>query len=65
MSEREVMNAREAADFLHLSYDYFKRMASQGKIPRRAVTERHYVYLRSELLDWLRTRPDNGLLLER
>lgn len=65
MSEREVMDAREAADFLRISYDLFKRMAGQGRFPRHAVTERNYVYLRSELLGWIASRPDNGLLLDR
>ncbi len=65
VSEREVMDAREAADFLRISYDLFKRMAGQGKLPRHAVTERNYVYLRSELLEWLRSRPADGLLLDR
>ncbi len=50
-SGKEVMNAKEAADFLRISESEFKRMAPG--LPRHAVTERRYIYLRSELLTWL------------
>ena len=50
-SGREVMDAKEAADFLRISESEFKRMAPG--LPRHAVTERRYIYLRSELLAWL------------
>jgi hypothetical protein len=50
-SGREVMDAKQAADFLRISESEFKRMAS--RLPRNAVTERRYIYLRSELLAWL------------
>lgn len=50
-SGREVMDAKQAADFLRISESEFKRMAPG--LPRHAVTERRYIYLRSELLAWL------------
>lgn len=50
-SGKEVMNAKEAADFLRISESEFKRIAPG--LPRHAVTERRYIYLRSELLTWL------------
>ncbi len=53
-SGREVMDAKEAADFLRISESEFKRMAP--RLPRHAVTERRYIYLRSELLAWLTGR---------
>ncbi|MDP9437808.1 MAG: hypothetical protein M3P49_03540 [Actinomycetota bacterium] len=53
-SGREVMDAKEAADFLRISESEFKRMAPG--LPRHAVTERRYIYLRSELLAWLSGR---------
>ncbi len=53
-SGREVMDAKEAADFLRISESEFKRMAPG--LPRHAVTERRYIYLRSELLAWLTRR---------
>ena len=53
-SGREVMDAKEAADFLRISESEFKRMAPG--LPRHAVTERRYIYLRSELLVWLTGR---------
>lgn len=48
------MDAKEAADFLRISQSEFKRMAP--KLPRHAVTERRFIYLRSELLAWLLRR---------
>lgn len=52
--EREVMNAEEAAEFLRMPYDSFRRIASE--VPRHRLTERRYVYLRDELRDWLMRR---------
>lgn len=51
---KEVMDAKEAAEFLRISESEFKRMAPG--LPRHAVTERRYIYLRSELLAWLMGR---------
>jgi hypothetical protein len=53
-SGKEVMDAKEAADFLRISESEFKRMAPG--LPRHAITERRYIYLRSELLAWLLRR---------
>jgi hypothetical protein len=47
-SGREVMDAKQAAGFLRISESEFKRMAPG--LPRHAVTEQRYIYLRSELL---------------
>lgn len=51
---REVMHAKEAADFLRIPYSQFRHIAST--LPRHAVTERRYVYCRAELLEWLLSR---------
>ncbi len=54
---REVMNAAEAADFLRLSLPEFRRQARN--LPRHAITNSahpRYVYLREDLLEWLRSR---------
>lgn len=51
---REVMNAREAADFLRLPHSEFRRIAPT--LPRHRLTERRFVYYRGELLDWLLAR---------
>jgi len=48
------MNAEEAADFLRIPYDNFRRMASD--LPRHRISERRYVYVRGELLEWLMRR---------
>jgi hypothetical protein len=48
------MDAKEAASFLRRSESKFERKAP--RLPRQAVTERRYIYLRSELLAWLTGR---------
>ena len=53
-TSRELMNAKEAADFLRMPYSEFRRLAPY--LPRHLVTERRYVYHRKELLDWVLTR---------
>ena len=61
--EREVMNAVEAADFLRLSEDAFRKLAPS--LPRVALYGRFgYRYLRGDLLDWLRGRTDFGNVAE-
>jgi hypothetical protein len=53
--DREVMNAEEAADILHLSLTAFRKLAPA--LPRYQLYERSgYRYLRSDLLAWLRER---------
>ncbi len=49
-----VTDAKEAASFLRTSESEFERMAPG--LPRQAVTEQRYIYLRSELLAWLTGR---------
>jgi hypothetical protein len=50
----ELMNAKEAAEFLRMPYSEFRRMAPY--LPRHPVTERRYVYHHKELLEWVLTR---------
>ncbi len=52
--EKEVFNAREAAEFVCMPYDSFKRIAPT--IDRLPVSEHRYVYLRKDLLTWLEAR---------
>jgi hypothetical protein len=52
--DREVMNAKEAADFLRMPYSEFKSIAPS--LPRHALSERRFVYTRKELLVWMLTR---------
>ena len=42
---RELMNAKEAADFLRMPYPEFRRLAPY--LPRHRVAERRYVYHRN------------------
>jgi hypothetical protein len=51
---KEVMDAREAAEFLRLPYSSFREIAPT--LPRHAVTPSRFVYLRGELLGWLLER---------
>jgi hypothetical protein len=53
-TSRELMNAKEAADFLRMPYSEFRRLAPY--LPRPPVTERRYLYHRKELLEWVLTR---------
>ena len=53
-TSRELMNAKEAADFLRMPNSEFRRLAPY--LPRHPVTERRYVYHRQELLEWVLTR---------
>ena len=48
---KEVMDSKEAAEFLRLPYSSFREIAPT--LPRHAVTPQRFVYLRSELLAWL------------
>jgi hypothetical protein len=48
------MDAKQAADFLRISESEFMRIAL--RLPRHVVTERRYIYLRSEMLAWLTRR---------
>lgn len=50
----EVMNAKEAAAFLGVDYGSFKNIAPG--LPRHALRKARYVYLRSELIEWLLSR---------
>ncbi len=47
---RELMNAQEAADFLRMPYSEFRKVAPV--VPRHAISERRFIYRRSELLEW-------------
>ncbi len=51
---KEVMDSKEAAEFLRLPYSSFREIAPT--LPRHAVTPQRFVYLRSELLAWLMDR---------
>ncbi len=48
---KEVMDSREAAEFLRLPYSSFREIAPT--LPRHAVTPQRFVYVRRELLAWL------------
>jgi hypothetical protein len=51
---KEIMDSREAAEFLRLPYSSFREIAPT--LPRHAVTPQRFVYLRRELLEWLLKR---------
>lgn len=51
---KEIMDSREAAEFLRLPYSSFREIAPT--LPRHAVTSQRFVYMRKELLEWLLER---------
>ena len=53
---REVMDAKQAAEFLRLSPSEFRKLAAAGVLPRHPVNGKSYRYLRGELLEWVRRR---------
>ena len=53
-TSRELMNAKEAAEFLRVPYSEFRRLAPY--LPRHLVTKRRYVYHRKQLLEWVLNR---------
>lgn len=50
--EREVMSPQEAADFLRMPYHSFKKIAPT--IKRVPVSSQRFVYLREDLVAWLK-----------
>ena len=50
--EREVMSPQEAADFLRMPYHSFKKIAPT--IKRVPASSQRFVYLREDLVAWLR-----------
>ncbi len=53
MTEREVMDANDAADFLGLSAPTVRRYAKQGIIPGKKVGK-EWRFVKANLLDWLK-----------
>jgi hypothetical protein len=51
---REVMHSRDAADVLAMSHAAFNKLAPS--LPRHRLSPGRYVYLREDLLEWLRSR---------
>ena len=51
---REVMDSKEAAEFLRMSWQSFREIAPT--LPRHAITRGKFVYRRTELLEWLSER---------
>ncbi len=56
--ESEVMTTKEAAAFLRIGTLSLSQKAKRGEIP---ATKRlgHWRFLRSELLAWLKTKPES------
>jgi hypothetical protein len=53
----ELMDAEEAAVFLRLPYDSFRRIAPS--LPRHMITPKRAVYSRRELLQWVLQKPSS------
>ena len=50
----EVLRVEEVAAITTFSRDYIYRLASEGKIPHHRPTGRTILFMRSEVMDWLR-----------
>jgi excisionase family DNA binding protein len=61
MPEREVLNVREAAEFLRLSTYTVRKYAKRGTLPAKK-TGRDWLFVKADLLSWLRTKepPQEG-----
>ena len=65
--EKQVMNTREAAKYIGISYSYMRQIRTQGPIEGRLMPPPvHYIdsasqktalYLKEELNEWLRRLP--------
>jgi hypothetical protein len=51
---KEILDSKEAAEFLRLPYSTFKQIAPS--LPRHPVTEQRFVYHRRELIEWVLAR---------
>ena len=60
---REVMNARQAAAFLGMSYEGFKKLAPG--LPRCKLSPGRYVYLKSDLVAYLEAKREAPAWLHR
>jgi excisionase family DNA binding protein len=61
MTEREVLDVREAAEFLRLSVYTVRKYAKRGTLPAKK-TGRDWLFVKADLLTWLRTKdpPQEG-----
>lgn len=55
MSQEEVLTTKEAADFLKVSVLTLRKMTRNGNIPAHRMG-RKYVFLRSEILEWVKSQ---------
>lgn len=39
----DVMNVKEAADFLHCSFPFMKKLLDEGKIPHQKIGRKYFV----------------------
>lgn len=54
---KEVMDSEEARVFMRQSKDQWKKLAPV--LPRHPTSPQRYLYLRSELLEWIRQRQED------
>lgn len=53
----EIMNIKQAAEFVHLTESYIKNKKAELAIPHRRKG-RSYLFLKSELIEWLQQREE-------
>lgn len=52
----ETMNLAQAAAYLHLGYEAAKKLFRAGQIPGVSLNQKHTVFLREDLANWLHER---------
>lgn len=56
-----VLDAAQVAALLRFNLDYVRKLSRAGVIPaRRLPGGRKFIYLKDEILDWVRAQPSVG-----
>lgn len=52
----DTLNLAEAAEFLRLGYESTKELFERGELPGTSLNQKHVVFLRDDLRDYLREK---------
>lgn len=55
-TEDRPLSLTDAAAFLHLGYEATKQLFDSGELPAVSLNQKHYVVMRSDLVDFVRTQ---------
>ena len=58
MMDREILNKKEAAEFLRMSVSTLERLMKEGKIPYAKIntTRRKVLFLKEDLIKWVKSK---------